>query len=68
MKVLVTGKNGQLARCLADCAEQYPSLPMVFAAREGADISFDLEVEASLRLAVQTVKPDIILTPPPITK
>ena len=61
MKVLVTGKNGQLARCLADCAEQYPSLSLVFAAREGADIPFDLEVEGSLRLAVQTVKPDIII-------
>jgi len=61
MKVLVTGKNGQLARCLDDCAEQHPSLSLVFAARKGTDIPLDLEDEASIRLAVQTIKPDIII-------
>ena len=61
MKVLVTGKNGQIARCLADCADGYPALSMVFAARSGTDIRLDLEDEASVRLAVQTVQPDIII-------
>ena len=61
MKVLVTGKYGQVARCLADCAENYPALSLIFASRSDADLNLDLEDEASLRLAVQTVKPDIII-------
>lgn len=61
MKVLVTGKNGQIARSLADCAEGHPALSLVFASRSDTDVRLDLEDEPSIRLAVQTVKPDIII-------
>ena len=61
MKVLITGKHGQLARCLDDCAAKFPMLSLIFAARSGAEINLDLEAEASLRLAVQTVQPNVII-------
>lgn len=61
MKVLVTGKNGQLSRSLADCAEDHPALSLVFASRSETNVRLDLEDEASIRLAVQTVEPDIII-------
>ena len=61
MKVLVTGKNGQLSRSLADCAEGHPALSLVFASRSETNVRLDLEDEASIRLAVQTVEPDIII-------
>ena len=37
-KVLVTGANGQLGRCIKDIAEDYPNLEFVFASKNELDI------------------------------
>jgi dTDP-4-dehydrorhamnose reductase len=60
-KVLVTGKEGQLARCLADVASSADNLELVFAARSGTPIALDLLDETSIRTAVRTVKPHLIV-------
>jgi dTDP-4-dehydrorhamnose reductase len=61
MKVLVTGKEGQVARCLADRAEAYPELTLVFAAREGTQTVLDLAEPKSIEAAVNTVRPSVIV-------
>ncbi len=61
MKILVTGKEGQVARCLAERAAGHPALELIFAARAGTDVFLDLADEASVRAAVQLVKPDLIV-------
>ncbi len=61
MKILVTGKEGQVARCLADRAADHPDLDLVFAARAGTDILLDLARSETIREAVRTVKPDVII-------
>lgn len=61
MKILVTGKAGQVARCLADRESDYPAFELIFAARKGAHVALDLTDEASMRTAVQTVQPDVIV-------
>ncbi len=38
-KVLVTGANGQLGRCIKDAAKYFPDLEMVFVTRQGLDIT-----------------------------
>ncbi|GGB61201.1 NAD(P)-dependent oxidoreductase [Roseibium aquae] len=61
MRVLVTGKEGQVARCLADRAPYHPALELVFAARQGTEILLDLAREETIRAAVAMTKPDVIL-------
>ncbi|WP_417692131.1 dTDP-4-dehydrorhamnose reductase [Roseibium sp.] len=61
MKILVTGKEGQVARCLADRAADHPALELVFCAREGTEVRLDLAEPATLRAAVQQVRPDVVL-------
>ena len=61
MKILVTGKNGQLARCLKDKTADFPNLSLTFAARSDADVILDMGNQASIRKAVRSVKPDIII-------
>ncbi|MBS8262787.1 dTDP-4-dehydrorhamnose reductase [Roseibium polysiphoniae] len=61
MKILVTGQQGQVARCLADRAADHPELELVFAARKGTAVFLDLTDEASIRAAVKVVQPDIII-------
>lgn len=61
MKILVTGKDGQVARCLAARAADHPDLDLVFAARTGIDILIDLAHSETIREAVRTVKPDVII-------
>ncbi len=57
MRVLVTGGQGQLARCLADAAAGDAALDMVFAARP----DFDLGRVAAARDHVIAARPDIIV-------
>lgn len=38
MKVVVTGANGQLGKCLQDVAKQFPTLECIFLGREHCDI------------------------------
>lgn len=61
MRLLVTGKAGQVARCLADRASDHSDFDFVFAARSGTLIALDLTDEASMRAAVQAVKPDVVI-------
>ncbi|MEN0087379.1 MAG: dTDP-4-dehydrorhamnose reductase [Pseudomonadota bacterium] len=61
LQILVTGKHGQLARCLADRAVVYSDVRLRFAAREGAEFYLDMADEASIRSAVKRISPDIII-------
>ncbi len=48
-KILVTGANGQLGRCIKDAAPQFPGLDILFVAKEDLDIGD----EASLKIFFQ---------------
>lgn len=62
MRILVTGKEGQVARCLADRVGAHPAFDIVFAAREGTAIALDLADPQSVRAAVSNARPDLILS------
>lgn len=57
MKVLVTGRAGQLARGLAERAAFHPALEIVFAARP----ELDLADERSIRGVIRTIAPDVVV-------
>jgi dTDP-4-dehydrorhamnose reductase len=59
MRVLVTGKDGQLGRCLAERAEQMPQsqLSFVFAGRD----RIDLANPAMFKSVLGDIAPDIII-------
>jgi dTDP-4-dehydrorhamnose reductase len=61
MRLLVTGQDGQVARCLADRAANHADLELIFAARAGTDILLDLAQPDTVRNAVRNVRPDVIL-------
>lgn len=61
MRILVTGKEGQVARCLADRAADHPKLQLIFAAREGTEVLVDLAQQNTLRAAVCSIRPDVII-------
>ena len=43
-KILVTGANGQLGKCLRDAEAAYPNFKMTFVSREALDINHFEEV------------------------
>lgn len=57
MKILVTGKKGQVARSIAERALKDPSFSLIFAARP----QVDLTKPGSLASAIENTEPDIIL-------
>ena len=57
MRILVTGRDGQVARSLAECAGE-SAHDLVFAARP----DFDLADPDSIRRTVADVRPDLILS------
>ena len=57
MKVLVTGRRGQLVRCLVERSESWPDHRLV---PIGAP-ELDLAVPGTARAAVETVRPDVII-------
>lgn len=57
MRILVTGRSGQVARCLADRAGRFPNLSLVFA--EPPEL--DLSDEASIVSVVEREKPDLVI-------
>lgn len=61
MKILVTGKNGQVARSLFDEAAHHPDLSLVFSARDGGDVLLDLADPETIVTAIQTIQPDVIV-------
>lgn len=58
MKVLVTGRDGQLARSLAERAVSYPELALQFLARP----ALDLAVPGSAAAAILAVRPDLVVS------
>ncbi|WP_299108183.1 dTDP-4-dehydrorhamnose reductase [uncultured Winogradskyella sp.] len=48
LKVLVTGKDGQLAQCIKSVAHQYPNLEFDFKASSELDITNKVKVESAL--------------------
>ncbi|HEX8303038.1 dTDP-4-dehydrorhamnose reductase [Sphingomonas sp.] len=56
MRILVTGRNGQVAQSLAECAGT--SHDLIFADRPG----FDLADPASIERSVQEVRPDLVFS------
>ena len=49
MKILVTGREGQLARSLAEKAADHPDLNLIFTSRAEADLSSAGSVAAAKR-------------------
>lgn len=58
MKILVTGKNGQLGSELQDLQAKYPQYKMVFVDREEMDLSNLSQIEQVL----ETEKPNLIIS------
>ncbi len=59
MRVLVTGKSGQVASCLADKLAAFPEIELIFAARP----ELDLLSPASIVRCLADIKPDLIINP-----
>lgn len=57
MKVLVTGANGQLGKCLKDVSHLYPDTNFLFMGRE----NFGLEQFEMVRTVLETVRPDWVI-------
>lgn len=57
MKVLVTGANGQLGKCLKDVAHLYPGTQFLFMGRE----NFALEQFEMVRTVLDSVRPDWVI-------
>ena len=57
MRIFVTGREGQLARCLAEKAQSAPDYEMIFAGRPG----FDLTQPEAAKAQVLAAKPDLIV-------
>jgi dTDP-4-dehydrorhamnose reductase len=58
MRILVTGREGQVARSLAERAHGRPDLELVFAQRP----DFDLEDDRSIERTVNDVAPDLVIS------
>lgn len=58
MKILVTGRDGQLARSLAERAGDYPDLSLHFAARPECDLA----VPGSAAAAIREAHPDLVIS------
>ncbi|TPW30642.1 dTDP-4-dehydrorhamnose reductase [Pararhizobium mangrovi] len=58
MKLLVTGRNGQVARCLDDCGRDAADVEIVLCGRP----ELDLLDHASLERAIENVRPDIVVS------
>ena len=57
MKLLVTGREGQLARSIAERAVNYPGLDIIFTSRSEADLSSSGSVAA----AIAAVRPELVV-------
>ncbi|HMP91600.1 MAG TPA: dTDP-4-dehydrorhamnose reductase [Phnomibacter sp.] len=57
MKILVTGANGQLGKCLQDAAPAYGDYRFIFLGRE----HFALEQFAMVQQVMHTLRPDVVI-------
>ncbi|MEM8797459.1 MAG: dTDP-4-dehydrorhamnose reductase [Pseudomonadota bacterium] len=62
MRVLVTGKHGQVARALADHKSDHPEIDVLFAARGETPFLIDLEKPETIYDAIEETKPDAIVS------
>ena len=58
MRILVTGREGQLARSLVERASAYPGLDLHFASRPECDLA----LEGSASTAIRALQPDLIVS------
>lgn len=56
-KILVFGKNGQLAKCLAVFAHEFPDAQLTFVGREECDLEDSSQIEP----VIDRVQPDIVV-------
>jgi len=56
-KILVFGKSGQLAKCLAMCGPEFPDAELVFVGRDDCD----LEDASGIEPVIERVQPDIVV-------
>lgn len=56
-KILVFGKSGQLARCIAMCGPEFPDAKLFFVGRDDCD----LEDASGIEPAIECVQPDIVV-------
>lgn len=57
MRILVTGRDGQLGRCLAERAAAHPGLEIIATSRAEADLSS----AGSVAAAIASVRPDLVI-------
>lgn len=57
MKILVSGANGQLGKCLKDVAHLYPDTQFLFMGRE----NFGIEQFEMVRTVLESVRPDWVI-------
>ena len=57
MKVLVTGRHGQLAQSLNERGSDHPQLELLFAARPDTDLS----IPGSVAAAIAAARPDVVI-------
>lgn len=58
MKIVVTGREGQLAQCLLERAAQQPNLQVIALARP----ELDLAKPETVRSAIEAIKPDLVVS------
>ena len=58
MRVLITGRDGQVARSLAERSVSYPDLDLLFAARPESDLA----VPGSVAEAIRVAKPALVMS------
>ena len=61
MRVLVIGKNGQIARSICALEENYEDINIFYAARTEGDVFIDLSDENTICAAVLSIEPQIII-------
>src|SRR6478672_11071843 len=57
VKVLVTGRDGQVAQSLNERRNDHPQLELLFAARPDTDLS----IPGSIAKAIETARPDVVI-------
>jgi dTDP-4-dehydrorhamnose reductase len=57
VKVLVTGREGQIAQSLNERGNGHPQLEFLFAARPETDLS----IPGSVTRAIETARPDLVI-------
>ena len=65
-KILVTGVNGQVGRAVVE--QLTGKCQLITAARDGADVVFDLGNFQQIRDVIAEIKPDIVINPAAYTK